>query len=67
MEREIKAVESEFQGVYTSDGSRMWQLLGEHTKYKDHLINCFSWGNLQSLLNGNEMKNESHLLWADLK
>lgn len=66
MEREIKAVENEFQGVFTSDGSRIWQLLGENTKEKSHPINCFSWGNLKSLLNGQDLESGSESLWQDL-
>ena len=53
MQREIKAVESEFRGVYASDNSRMWELLGkcagstdvDSTGDKEHVLNTFGWGN----------------------
>lgn len=67
MDREIKAVENEFQGVFSSDATRAWQLLGENTREECHPINCFSWGNLKSLLNGQDIAIGSDTLWADLK
>jgi secreted Zn-dependent insulinase-like peptidase len=45
----------------------VWQLLAENTKEQDHPINCFSWGNNKSLLNGKDMSTESGELWKDLK
>ena len=30
MEREIKAVESEFKGCYSDDNCRMWELMGKY-------------------------------------
>lgn len=67
MDREIKAVENEFQGVFSSDGTRIWQLLGENTREKCHPINCFSWGNMKSLLNGEDIASGGDSLWSDLK
>ena len=62
MDREIKSVESEFQGQFVSDACRIEQLLCEQTADKQHPLNCFAWGNLKSLKGENE---ES--LWDDLK
>ena len=62
MDREIKAVENEFQGTYVSDWCRIEQLLNEHTADKNHPLNCFAWGNLKSLKGENEDS-----LWDDLK
>jgi secreted Zn-dependent insulinase-like peptidase len=41
-------------------------LLGENTKDNNHLINCFSWGNNKSLLNGRKIAQEGKKLWTDL-
>ena len=62
MEREIKAVESEFQGQYVSDHVRIEQLLCENTASKNHVLNCFPWGNLKSL-----MGEQKETLWEDLR
>ena len=62
MDREIKSVESEFQGHYVSDWARIEQLLCENTVDAEHNLNCFAWGNLKSLKNDQE-----ETLWDDLK
>ena len=62
MDREIKSVESEFQGQFVSDYARIEQLLCENTADKRHYLNCFAWGNLKSLKGDNE-----ETLWDDLK
>ena len=61
MDREIKAVENEFQGQYVSDQCRMEQLMCEQT-CEGHLMNSFGWGNLKSLENG-----QKETLWEDLR
>ena len=61
MDREVKSVESEFQGCYSSDDSRIWQVLSSETARKDCVMNTFSWGNNQSL------KADADTLWNDLK
>lgn len=51
VERELSAIESEFQLVKNSDGSRVQHLMS-HTcgqSTKDHPFAKFSWGNLDSL------------------
>jgi len=76
MEREIKAVESEFRGVYASDNSRMWELLGKcsgtsHEKASgetEHVFNTFGWGNFQSISGADADGNhDSEALWKDLR
>lgn len=42
-------------------------MLSEQTKEPQHVINCFAYGNLKSLLNGKTMAEEGAALWADLK
>ena len=49
VDREIKSIESEFQMYMTDDTVRMIQILQEQTVRKDHLFNCFMWGNIESL------------------
>lgn len=66
MSREIKAVESEFQGNYPYDSSRMWQLIGE-TAHKESKLNCFAWGNNKSLLGTNSLEEAAETLWQDVK
>lgn len=79
MEREIKSVESEFQGNFPYDSSRLQQIMCENTASRDHIFNCFSWGNIKSLKESvpkeakkeeeanSEDKNIDMSLWNDLK
>ncbi|KAH7285476.1 hypothetical protein KP509_33G029900 [Ceratopteris richardii] len=48
MEREVQAVDSEFEGHLQSDGVRLSQLQC-NTADQHHPFNCFSWGNRKSL------------------
>lgn len=48
MEREVQAVDSEFQQVLQSDSCRLQQLQCS-TAHPDHLFHKFSWGNRKSL------------------
>eukprot|EP00250_Pteridium_aquilinum_P001882 c12089_g1_i1 orf=386-3718(-) len=48
MEREVQAVDSEFEGHLQSDIARLSQLQCD-TSYEHHPFNCFSWGNRKSL------------------
>ncbi|CDW88765.1 a-pheromone processing metallopeptidase ste23 [Stylonychia lemnae] len=48
-DREIKSIESEFEGNYPYDSSRRCQLLNSNTSDKHHIYNRFTWGNIKSL------------------
>ena len=61
MEREIKAVESEYQMQMTDDDVRLLQILQQQTVRPDHILNRFMWGNIDSL----EGKSKE-TLWEDL-
>ena len=62
MEREVKAVESEFQMYISDDTVRMLQILQSKTARRDHIFNRFIWGNIDSLSGQNK-----ETLWDDLK
>jgi len=70
MEREIKAVESEFKGCYPDDTCRLWELMGKYAvgdKGQRHLLNRFTWGNIKSLTGSDSMDQaDSDALWHDL-
>ncbi|KAJ9698882.1 hypothetical protein PVL29_007786 [Vitis rotundifolia] len=53
MEREVLAVDSEFNQVLQSDACRLQQLQC-HTSAPDHPFNRFSWGNKKSLIDAME-------------
>jgi nardilysin len=69
MDREIKAVNSEFSDCYTDDNDRMWELLGKHSFNEDgsiHPTNRFTWGNIKSLTGFDSKdyaKSDSEKLW----
>lgn len=48
MERELEAIDSEFQSSLTDDGARLQQLLGV-SSIDNHVLQKFSWGNEYSL------------------
>ena len=48
MQKEIEAVESEFQNTINDDGTRIYQLLASLAN-ENHPASTFSWGNLSSL------------------
>ncbi|CAO1435225.1 unnamed protein product [Diamesa serratosioi] len=48
MQKEIEAVESEFQNTINDDGTRIYQLLASLAD-ESHPASTFSWGNLRSL------------------
>lgn len=48
MQKEIEAVESEFQNTINNDGTRIYQLLAS-LAHESHPASTFSWGNLTSL------------------
>lgn len=49
-DRELKAIESEFQLALTSDDSRLEDILCDFAD-PSHMIHKFSWGNMESLKN----------------
>ena len=63
MEREVNAVESEFQMTVVDDNARSIQILMNECSSKDHLFNLFCWGNLKSLVGDGDYDK----LWDDLK
>ncbi|KAL3700566.1 hypothetical protein R1sor_018588 [Riccia sorocarpa] len=48
MDREVQAIDSEFNQVLQSDSCRLLQLMC-HTAYEKHPFHTFSWGNKKSL------------------
>ena len=63
MEREINAVESEFQMSSVDDNVRTIQILMNECSSKDHLFRLFAWGNMKSLAG----EEDYDKLWDDLK
>jgi nardilysin len=59
VERELNSIESEFQLVKNSDGSRCQHLMSHTCGYtpSDHPFAKFSWGNLESLQEAPKRKN----------
>jgi nardilysin len=49
-DRELHAIENEFQLAMTNDGARLQQLFCHFAK-ENHILRKFSWGNLESLRN----------------
>jgi len=49
MEREIKAVNDEFEGNFPYDSVRGELLLNQSVKNKSHPLSKFTWGNILSL------------------
>ena len=62
MDREIKSIQSEYKMCFSSDITRILQVLQFSTANDDHIFNRFCWGNLESLKGENE-----ETLWDDLK
>ena len=58
MDREIKAIESEFESTKQNDDSAFEQLLYSLAK-KEHLLNRFAWGNRKSLLGKKRKQKKS--------
>ena len=49
VDREINAIENEYQMCMPDDAVRIQQTLQANTAHKDHIFNRFLWGNKQSL------------------
>ena len=49
-DRELKAIDNEFNIAKNSESSRLFQLMS-HTCRKGHILNKFGWGNMESLKN----------------
>ena len=62
MDREIQAVNDEFEGNFPYDSVRSELLLNENVTDKTHPCSKFGWGNLFSLTKGGK-----DTLWEDLK
>ena len=59
VDREITAIENEFQMMVSDDSTRMVQIAQENTSDKNHLFNTFAWGNAKSLkYEGNDLVDE---------
>lgn len=62
MQKEIEAVESEFQNTINDDGTRIYQVLASLAN-ESHPASTFSWGNLSSLqtdLNNDTLNDKLH-------
>lgn len=62
MQKEIEAVESEFQNTINDDGTRIYQMLAS-LAHESHPASTFSWGNLNSLQtdsNNDELNDKLH-------
>ena len=60
--REIKAIESEYKMNSGDDIVCMLQVLQNETTNKDHIFNRFMWGNAKSLRGVNEVVNNEELV-----
>ena len=49
IDREINAIESEYQMCFPDDNVRFLQCMATETNHKDHIFNRFAWGSLKSL------------------
>ena len=67
VEKELKAIESEFSMSKGDDPCRMLQVLQSSTTDRDHIFNRFMWGNNKSLRNNSKAKADIKTLVDDLR